>query len=100
MVPPFEYWNLKRSVGIKSGVHKLHCDLTMTCDLFFFVVLFITFHMVNYSNSTHVTYSCIGTIGKNCQNPHERVLVKNHCREKLIVFSKNENSLLEENLKY
>ena len=38
---------------------------------FFFVALFITF-----SDLAHHTYSCIGTSGKNCQNPHEEVLVK------------------------
>ena len=38
---------------------------------YYFFALFITF-----SNSAHHTYSCIGTSGKNCQNPHEGVLVK------------------------
>ena len=33
-----------------------------------------TFH--KFSNSAHNTYSCIGTSGKNCQIPHEGVLVK------------------------
>ena len=39
---------------------------------FFFVVLFITCFRLN----TRCTYDCIGTSGKNCQNPHEGVLVK------------------------
>ena len=58
---------LKTWLGL---VHKL--------KLLFFVALFIYI-----SNSAHA-YSCIGTSGKNSQNPHEMVLVKNHFRGYLI----------------
>ena len=50
---------------------------------FFFVVLFITF-----SNSTHNTYSCIGTSGKKLPKPPwEGFSKKKHCREYLIGYS-------------
>ena len=51
------------------------------------MALFITF-----SNSAHHTYSCIGTSGKNCQNPHEGVLVKTTAEN--FLFHRNLNVIL------
>ena len=50
--------------------------------LFCFVALFITF-----SNLAHHTYSCIGTSGKNCLNPHEGALVKTTAETIMYSFS-------------
>ena len=50
----------------------LHSLGLVKLTVFFFMVLFITCFRLD----TRCTYDCIGTSGKNCQNPHEGVLVK------------------------
>ena len=54
-----------------------------------FVVLFITYFKLD----TLCTYSCIGTSGKNCQNPHERVLVKTTAENLWCLFQRQSQVL-------
>ena len=68
--------HLRKAVKCKPRILKRRPPI------FLFTVFFITYFKLD----TSCTYSCIGTSGKKCQIPHERVLLKTTAEGNLNAF--------------